>query len=225
MQPPHVSTHLVWGQLSHLQRNAFVLEVSQLSRKMWCDDGAKGVSASLNAARPAWSRNAVVFLPPASNVLMEVLDLLVLPCTHCILCACLPDQHGRGGGGHGPGGLEGQVPGPGGAAHEVQNADHQDPRADCWQGRWKGTGFWSAGPHFKQVNDAPRPTPWNYFVSMFGRLIKTYCTIRKLRWSSVREDVSPPPSQQRAEVCLLTSTAMVTSQSHQHWAVPNCSVA
>lgn len=140
----------------------------------------------------------------------------VLPCTNCIFCVRLPDQHGRGGGGHGPGGLEGQVPGPGGAAHEVQNADHQDPRADRWQGRWKGTGFWSSGP---QVNDAPIATPWNCFVSMFGRLIKTYCTIRKLRWSSVREDVCPPPAESWGV------SAMVTSQSHQHWAAPNCSVA
>lgn len=60
-------------------------------------------------------------------------------CALWLCCVCFPEQHGRGGGGHGPGGLEGQVYGPGGAAHEVQNANHQDPRADCWQGRSRET--------------------------------------------------------------------------------------
>lgn len=33
-----------------------------------------------------------------------------------------------------PGGLEGEVPGPGGSAHQVQIADHQDPRAHRREG-------------------------------------------------------------------------------------------
>lgn len=49
----------------------------------------------------------------------------------CRLCVCFLERRGRGGGGHEPGGLEREVHGPGGAAHEVQNADHQDPRAHC----------------------------------------------------------------------------------------------
>lgn len=55
----------------------------------------------------------------------------------CRLCVCVwfAEQCGqRGGRGSEPGGLEGEVPGPGGSAHQVQNADHQDPRADRWQG-------------------------------------------------------------------------------------------
>lgn len=51
--------------------------------------------------------------------------------SECAVCVCFPEKYGGGGGGHGPGGLEGQVYGPGGAAHEVQNANHQDPRPDC----------------------------------------------------------------------------------------------
>lgn len=47
------------------------------------------------------------------------------------VCVCFVEQRGqRGGRGPEPGGLEGEVPGPGGSAHQVQNADHQDPRAD-----------------------------------------------------------------------------------------------
>lgn len=40
-------------------------------------------------------------------------------------------QYGRRGGGHEPGRLEGQVYGPRGSAHEVQDADNKDPRAHC----------------------------------------------------------------------------------------------
>lgn len=48
-----------------------------------------------------------------------------------VLCVCFPENYGGWGGGNGPGGLEGQVYGPRGTAHEVQNANHQDPRTDC----------------------------------------------------------------------------------------------
>lgn len=48
----------------------------------------------------------------------------------CRLCVCFVEQCGqRGGRGPEPGGLEREVPGPGGSAYQVQNADHQDPRA------------------------------------------------------------------------------------------------
>lgn len=60
---------------------------------------------------------------------------------------CFPEKYGRGGGDHGPGGLEGQVYGPGGSAHEVQNADYQDPRPDCWQGRLNSSEFGSVLIH------------------------------------------------------------------------------
>lgn len=59
------------------------------------------------------------------------------PWLMCVACVCVwfAEQCGqRGGRGSEPGGLEGEVPGPGGSAHQVQNADHQDPRADRWQG-------------------------------------------------------------------------------------------
>lgn len=44
------------------------------------------------------------------------------------------EGYGGGGGGDEPRGLEGEVCGPGSAAHEVQSADHQDPRAHSRQG-------------------------------------------------------------------------------------------
>lgn len=44
------------------------------------------------------------------------------------------EGYGGGGGGDEPRGLEGEVCGPGSTAHEVQSADHQDPRAHSRQG-------------------------------------------------------------------------------------------
>lgn len=43
-------------------------------------------------------------------------------------------RYGGAGGGDEPGGLEGEVHGSGSAAHEVQSADHQDPRTHSRQG-------------------------------------------------------------------------------------------
>lgn len=57
----------------------------------------------------------------------------ISPSVLLIHCSCLlqePSQDGRWGGHHEPGGLEGEVHGPGGSAHEVQDADHQDTGAD-----------------------------------------------------------------------------------------------
>lgn len=47
----------------------------------------------------------------------------------CITAVCVFQRlrrYGGGGGGHEPGGLEGEVYRPGGAAYEVQSANHQD---------------------------------------------------------------------------------------------------
>lgn len=54
-----------------------------------------------------------------------------LSLTAVCLAVCMlqrVSRYGGWGGGHEPGGLEGEVYSPGGPAHEVQSADYQDPR-------------------------------------------------------------------------------------------------
>ena len=54
---------------------------------------------------------------------------------HTVYCVFQRARRYGGGGGHEPGGLEGEVYSPRSSAHEVQGADHQDSRTHRWQGK------------------------------------------------------------------------------------------